>query len=84
MSYARLSRRPLLFKSFTGLEITEFDIMYSDEEYWHIMYSDEEYYCISSQCSIAVTGSLQVTSTVRIAQSGGKLRNRSQETTRNN
>jgi hypothetical protein len=27
MSYARLSRRPLLFKSFTGLEITEFDII---------------------------------------------------------
>jgi hypothetical protein len=25
MSYARLSRKPLLFKSFTGLEITEFD-----------------------------------------------------------
>ena len=25
MSYARLSKRPLLFKSFTGLEITEFD-----------------------------------------------------------
>jgi hypothetical protein len=24
MSYARLSRRPLLFKSFTGLGITEF------------------------------------------------------------
>ena len=25
MSYARLSKRSLLFKSFTGLEITEFD-----------------------------------------------------------
>jgi len=25
MSYARLSRRPLLFKSFTGLDISEFD-----------------------------------------------------------
>jgi hypothetical protein len=25
MSYARLSRKPLLFKSFTRLEITEFD-----------------------------------------------------------
>jgi hypothetical protein len=27
MSYARLSRRPMSFKSFTGLEITEFDII---------------------------------------------------------
>ncbi len=27
MSYGRLSRRPLLFKSFTGLEITEFDVI---------------------------------------------------------
>jgi len=27
MSYARLSRKPLLFKSFTGLEIAEFDII---------------------------------------------------------
>src|SRR5205085_4484844 len=27
MSYARLSRKPLLFKSFTGLEITEFDVI---------------------------------------------------------
>ncbi|MBV9668961.1 MAG: hypothetical protein JO327_12635 [Nitrososphaeraceae archaeon] len=26
-SYTRLSRKPLLFKSFTGLEITEFDII---------------------------------------------------------
>jgi hypothetical protein len=25
MSYARLSKRPLLFKSFTGLDISEFD-----------------------------------------------------------
>ena len=25
MSYARLSRRPLLFKSFTGLAVSEFD-----------------------------------------------------------
>ncbi|MGC2572091.1 MAG: hypothetical protein WA364_11320 [Candidatus Nitrosopolaris sp.] len=31
MSYARLSRRPLSFKSFTGLEITEFDIAWGRE-----------------------------------------------------
>ena len=32
MSYTRLSRRPLLFKSFTGLEITEFDIISKEIE----------------------------------------------------
>ena len=32
MSYARLSRRPLLFKSFTGLEIREFDIISKEIE----------------------------------------------------
>ena len=32
MSYARLSRKPLLFKSFTGLEITEFDIISKEIE----------------------------------------------------
>ena len=32
MSYARLSRRPLLFESFTGLEITEFDIISKEIE----------------------------------------------------
>ncbi|HXX98487.1 MAG TPA: hypothetical protein VEL11_15380 [Candidatus Bathyarchaeia archaeon] len=32
MSYAPLSRRPLLFKSFTGLEITEFDIISKEIE----------------------------------------------------
>ena len=32
MSYARLSKRPLLFKSFTGLEISEFDSIYVDIE----------------------------------------------------
>jgi len=32
MSYAQLSRRPLLFKSFTGLEITEFDIISKEIE----------------------------------------------------
>jgi hypothetical protein len=32
MSYARLSRRPLLFRSFTGLEITEFDIISKEIE----------------------------------------------------
>ena len=32
MSYARLSRRPLLFKSFTGLEIREFDVISKEIE----------------------------------------------------
>ena len=32
MSYARLSKRPLLFRSFTGLEISEFDAIYADIE----------------------------------------------------
>ena len=32
MSYARLSRRPLLFRSFTGLEIAEFDIISKEIE----------------------------------------------------
>jgi len=32
MSYVRLSRRPLLFGSFTGLEITEFDIISKEIE----------------------------------------------------
>jgi len=32
MSYARLSRRPLLFRSFTGLAITEFDIISKEIE----------------------------------------------------
>jgi hypothetical protein len=32
MSYARLSIRPLLFRSFTGLEITEFDIISKEIE----------------------------------------------------
>ena len=32
MSYARLSRRPLLFRSFTGLEISEFNEIYTEIE----------------------------------------------------
>ena len=32
MSYARLSRKPLLFRSFTGLEIAEFDIISKEIE----------------------------------------------------
>ena len=32
MSYARLSKRPLLFKSFTGLNISEFDIISKEIE----------------------------------------------------
>ena len=32
MSYARLSKKPLLFRSFTGLEISEFDSIYVDIE----------------------------------------------------
>jgi hypothetical protein len=30
MSYARLSKRPLLFRSFTGLEVSEFDAIYAE------------------------------------------------------
>ena len=32
MSYARLSKRPLLFRSFTGLEISEFNAIYTEIE----------------------------------------------------
>jgi DDE superfamily endonuclease/Helix-turn-helix of DDE superfamily endonuclease len=32
MSYARLSRKPLLFKSFTGLYISEFDVIFREIE----------------------------------------------------
>jgi len=32
MSYARLSKKPLLFRSFTGLEILEFDIICANIE----------------------------------------------------
>jgi hypothetical protein len=32
ISYAQLSRRPLLFRSFTGLEITEFHIISKEIE----------------------------------------------------
>ena len=32
MSYARLSKRPLLFRSFTGLEVSEFDAIYVEIE----------------------------------------------------
>jgi DDE superfamily endonuclease len=32
MSYARLSRKPLLFRSFTGLEIAEFDVISKEIE----------------------------------------------------
>jgi hypothetical protein len=28
MSYSRLSKKPLLFRSFTGLEISEFNAIY--------------------------------------------------------
>ena len=31
LSYARLSRKPLLFKSFTGLKVQEFDNIYDKE-----------------------------------------------------
>jgi DDE superfamily endonuclease len=37
MSYTRLSRRPLLFRSFTGLEIAEFDIISKElESKYHV------------------------------------------------
>jgi hypothetical protein len=32
MSYTRLSKRPLLFRSFTGLEISEFNEIYTEIE----------------------------------------------------
>jgi len=32
MSYARLSKKPLLFRSFTGLEISEFNAIYAEVE----------------------------------------------------
>jgi hypothetical protein len=32
MSYARLCKRPLLFRSFTGLKISEFDAIYGGIE----------------------------------------------------
>ena len=32
MSYARLSKRPLLFRSFTGLKVSEFDVIYIEIE----------------------------------------------------
>jgi hypothetical protein len=32
MSYARLSKKPLLFRSFTGLEISEFNAIYAEIE----------------------------------------------------
>jgi hypothetical protein len=32
MSYARLLKKPLLFRSFTGLTISEFDAIYVDIE----------------------------------------------------
>ena len=32
MSYARLSKRPLLFRSLTGLEISEFNEIYTEIE----------------------------------------------------
>ena len=32
MSYARLSKKPSLFRSFTGLEISEFNAIYAEIE----------------------------------------------------
>jgi len=32
MSYARLSKKPLLFRTFTGLEISEFNEIYMEIE----------------------------------------------------
>ena len=32
LNYSRLSRKPLLFKSFTGLELAEFDSIYKEIE----------------------------------------------------
>ena len=38
MSYARLSRRPLLFKSFTGLAVSEFDVIAKEIESKYVEY----------------------------------------------
>ncbi len=38
MSYGRLCKRPLLFRSFTGLTVSEFDSIY-----WQIELKYEEY-----------------------------------------
>jgi hypothetical protein len=32
LNYSRLSRKPLLFRSFTGLELSEFDSIYKEIE----------------------------------------------------
>ena len=32
MSYARLSKKPLIFRSYTGLTISEFDFIYNELE----------------------------------------------------
>lgn len=53
MSYARLSRRPLLFKSFTGLEIAEFDIIYKELE---SKYHDHEIKRLSNRRRIRDVG----------------------------
>jgi hypothetical protein len=45
MSYARLSKRPLLFRSFTGLEISEFNEIFTEIE---SRYSEHERERLSS------------------------------------
>ena len=42
MSYARLSKKPLLFRSFTGLEISEFNEIYAKIE---SRYNEHEMSC---------------------------------------
>jgi len=40
MNYDVLSRRPLIFKSFTGLEVPEFDALYSKTQESHTAYEE--------------------------------------------
>jgi len=41
MNYDELSRKPLIFKSFTGLEIQEFDALYSKTQDSHASYEEK-------------------------------------------
>jgi len=45
MSYRRLSKKPLLFRSFTGLTVSEFDYIYKEIESKY-----EEYERLRRQC----------------------------------
>ena len=44
MNYDKLSRKPMIFKSFTGLEIQEFDALYSKTQESHDSYEEKRLY----------------------------------------